>query len=142
MFLKNFSELRIFPVKRTKRNLKVRRIDWKKEIRDLYYLLQEQGHPYPWLTSIDHPEALIGHLQDAALRGGRLLRGIAQNPSYRLANHSRAFMRQGLHRAQVTQQVSLLFHLGRARVEVAVVHVDRISRWKDALSARPQIHAW
>lgn len=60
---------------------------------------RSQEDTYSRFTSIDHPETLIGHFQDAALRDGRILRGIAKNSPHRLTDHSCTFVRQGFHRA-------------------------------------------
>lgn len=96
---------------------------------------------YPWFTSIYHSKTLIGHLQNAALRNRWILRGVAKDPPYSLANHSSTLMRQGFYRAQVTQKISFSFHLGRGGIEIAVFHVDCVSRRKNTLPACPQIHA-
>lgn len=103
--------------------------------------LRSREDTYSRFTSIDHSKTLIGHFQDAALRDRRILQGVAKDSPHRLTNHSSTFVRQGLHRTQVTQKISLSLYFGRGRIEIAVVHVDRISWRKDTLPACPQIHA-
>ena len=90
---------------------------------------------FPWFTPVDHSKTLVRHLQDAALRDGRVLR-VPNDPPNRLADDAGTFVRQRLHGTQVAQKVPFPFHFRRRGVEITVIHVDRVRRGEDTLSAR------
>lgn len=106
-----------------------------------YYSNRETA--YPRLAPVDHPQALIRHLEYAGLRDRRVLgRVVADDPADRLADDARALVGEGLDAAEVAEEVALLLDLRGRRIEVAVVHVDRVGRREYALPARSQIHPW
>lgn len=59
---------------------------------------------YPRLAPVEHPETLIGDLEDAALRDGRFgfqLRGVTEDPAHCLADNTGAFVRESFDRSKV-----------------------------------------
>jgi hypothetical protein len=101
---------------------------------------ERKARAHPGLAPVDHPDPLVGDLEDAALGYGGLVGGVTDDPTYGLTDDARPLVREGLDGAEVTQEVALPLDLGCRRVEVAVVHVDGVGRGEDALAPGSQVH--
>lgn len=93
------------------------------------------------LWSIDHPQSLVWNFKYAWRSLRRHFHPVSDNFPNRLTDDAGSLMWQRLHRPQIAQQISLALHLHRRGVEVVILEVHRVCRWKRALIARPQVHA-
>lgn len=91
-------------------------------------------------TLISDVQSEIGYFQEARLRmrNGRYLADALDGSTENVI----AFVNRRLDGAQIVEQVSVLLHLFVFVVEIVVVHVYHVGRWKDASTFRSQVHSF